>query len=539
MSIFDTLCRNVLASLVLCLVIGLTGCHSSLPHSPGVTLGSRVFRLNLGTEPPSLDPMEISDLVAMTVETNLMRGLTQYDDQHGIAPALASHWTMSSDGRRYVFYLRPNLRWSDGKPLTAHDFVYGWHRLLNPKNGAVYAYLLFCIDNAQAYYDGKIKDPNAIGVRALNDSTLEVRLKHPLAYFLQLTAFAPFLPQRQDVIERYGNQWTEAGHFPSSGPFILSEWEHENAIVLKPNPNYWAGAPKLDAVQMLMVPEANTSTIMYDNNELDFIETTSSLPRKEVRRLLTHPELHQTSLHAILYTGVNTQKPPLNNVLVRRALSMAVDRSYFPKLFQSGEQPIASWITPGLVGYDPKAGLPFDVKQAQALLAKAGYPNGKGLPPIDFFFNNSTPENRQIGEILQYQWKKHLGVKVNLVSTEWKVFLKQLQQDPPHLYLLQWYVDYPDSDSFMSMNTKASGNNHTRWSDKNYDTWVAEAALEQNPAMRAKLYAKAQLRLLNEGAAIIPLYVIPKTYLVKPWVKGFTLDELNVVRLENVTITSH
>jgi len=514
------------------LVSLISGCANQIPNAPSM----HYFRMNLGTEPPTLDPVEVNDLVSMTVLTNIMRGLTQYGANGQIVPCYATHWTVSPDGKHYVFYLRKNGHWSDGNPVTAEDFVYAWQRVLNPKNGSSYAFLLFDLHNARAFYNGKIKDPNQLGFRAVDNNTLSVDLDRPIAYFLQIMAFSISLPERKDVIEKYANTFTEAGHYITNGPYTLAQWDHENQIMLKPNPMYWAGAPKNVGIQMFMIPEPNTSLIMYENNELDFAETASSLPAKEVRRLRGRKDYHFKTLHGISYFGYNTQKPPFNDVRVRQAFSHAFDRTYIPKLFQSGEAPITSWISPGLFAYNPNIGLGFDLNAAQKLLAEAGYPGGKGFPKVEIWYASTTPENRQMAEIAQFQWQHNLHVPVELKNVEWKVYLKQLDQDPPQIFRLQWYVDYPDPDSFMNVFISESGNNYTRWKSTQYDHWVQQAAITLNPAARKALYDKAQRLLLEDTAAITPLYVMPKSYLLKPNITGFALDSLNIVRLDQVEV---
>lgn len=494
------------------------------------------FRMNLGSDPPTLDPAEVNDLVSMAVLTNIMRGLTQYGSKGQVAPDYAERWEQSADGKRYVFHLRRNGFWRDGKHVTAHDFVYAWRRVLDPKVASPYAFLLFDIRGARDFYNGKLMDVRQLGIQAVDDYTLAVTLDRPVAFFLQLTSFSITLPQRRDIIERYGQSFTEAGHNVTNGPYQLAEWSHENRILLTPDPHYWAGRPQNKGIEMLMIPEPNTSLIMYENNELDFVETTSSLPSKEVRRLKGRPDFYARTLHGITYIGFNTQKPPLNDVRVRKALIQAFDRTFIPKLFQSGERPIASWITPGLFGYNPQIGLPFDVPKARQWLAEAGYPGGKGFPKVSFMYASTSPENRQMAEIAQFQWHQNLGIDVEITNLEWKMFLKQLAEDPPPIYRLQWYVDYPDPDSFMNVFISDSGNGHIGWKNKSYDALVSRAAVTLDPDRRLALYNQAQRLLLAQDACILPLYVIPKSYLLKPRVQGFMLNELNLPILDRVQV---
>lgn len=507
-----------------------------LPKQPNINQPG-VFRMNLGTEPPTLDPMEVTDLVSITVLYQTMKGLVEFGPHQTIQPACAQSWTVSPDGKTYVFHLRREAQWSDGKPVTADDFIYAWHRVLDPAHGAPYAYLLFSIQNAEAFYQGKIKDFNQVGVHKLDDYTLKVELNKPYAFFLQIMAFVTALPMREDVIQHWPTTFTEADHVVTNGPYTLSEWVHDDYLFLQPNPRFWRGAPPNHGVIMVMIPEPNTSLMMYESGELDFVETSSSLPVKEVRRLNQRSDFHQNGLMGISYVGFNVTKPPFNNPLVRQAFAESVDKSAFPKIFQSGQTPINSFITDNLFGYNPTVGLSFNPVKALKALKKEGYQSGgQQLPKLEMVYANTSPENRQIAEILQYQWQKHLGVDVQLTNVEWKVFLKQLDDDPPQIFRLQWYVDYPDADSFISLFHHTNGNNHTRWSDPAFDHWVEAAATELNPSRRQQLYDSAQKRLLEEGIAIVPLFAMGKSYLLSPKVEGFFLDELNVVNLERVSV---
>ncbi len=516
------------------LLFTLWGCQDKRFKEKHLPPKNGVFRMNIGTEPPTLDPALADDLISMTVLSNLMQGLTQYDTQGRIAPGVASHWTVSPDGTHYRFHLRPQAKWSDGKPVTAQDFVDAWRRVLSPQTGSHYAFLLFDIQNAKAYYDGQITNPEKLGLKAIDSRTLDVSLARPTAFFLQIAAFSITYPQRTDNIKHHPDTFTEAQYSITNGAYTLARWDHENQILLKPNPHYWAGPPKVSGVQMVMIPEPNTSLIMYENNELDFIETTSSLPAKEVRRLKYRPDYYQKPLHAVSYMGFNVSKAPFNDVRVRKAFIQAFDRTAIAKIFQAGEQPTTSLISPGMVAHNPNIGLPFNVEEAKKHLAEAGYPNGKGFPPVELLFASTSPETRQLSELAQFEWHHHLNVPITLKAVEWKVFLSQLDSDPPALFRLQWYVDYPDPDSFMNLMLAENGNNHTRWHHPQYERWVKEAAITKAPEKRKELYDKAQRLLLEDEAAFMPLYVIPKSYLLKPYVRGFRLNTLNVPSLEDL-----
>jgi oligopeptide transport system substrate-binding protein len=526
------------AWVALVLIAGLfclSGC-SPLAGAPSAAQDAsmraeRVFRMNLATEPPNLDPVKCTDLTSFIVVLNTMRGLTRFDATDRPVPAIAERWTVSPDGRRYVFHLRRNARWSDGKPVTARDFVYNWRRALEPDTGAEYAFFLFDIENAKAFYDGQIKDFSQVGVHAPDDWTLDVRLARPVAYFAGLLASPVAMPARQDLVAAGG----EKRFLVSNGPYTIARWRHDQSLTLKPNPVYFGPKPQVDRVEMLMVNDTNTSVVMYENNELDYIESPSSISGQDIRRLRKRPDAHSRAINAIYYFGFNVQKPPFDQPKVRQAFAYALDRRYFPKLLQSGQKPLSSFIPPGLLGYNPNAGIDFDPVKAKQLLAEAGYPDGKAFPTVELAFQ-SRYDIRKEAEIAQFLWKKNLNVPVRLRSLDWKVFLSQLKNDPPALFRLNWYADYPDADSFMGLFLSTNGNNYTGWKSADYDALVTQAAVTLDPRERQRLYDRAQALLLQEQTVVLPSFISEKLYLVKPHVHGVTVNGLNLLQLDHLAV---
>ncbi|MEE8557587.1 MAG: peptide ABC transporter substrate-binding protein, partial [Myxococcota bacterium] len=248
--------------------LGLAG---ALACVPGADPDPGTLRINLATEPPTLDWTRATDSVSITVIEQLMRGLTELGPDLQPVPALAHRWEVSRGGRVYTFYLRQDVRWSDGVPLRADQFVYAWRRLLDPRTAAEYAYFLFPVRGARAYNSGTLRDLDELGVRALDDLTLEVELEAPLVYFPSITTFMVTFPARRDVIERFGEQWTEPEHIVTLGPFRLRAWEHEYKILLEANADYFAGRPGLDRVVAYMVNEGSTALILFEQGLLDLV----------------------------------------------------------------------------------------------------------------------------------------------------------------------------------------------------------------------------------------------------------------------------
>ena len=482
-------------------------------------------------EPPTLDLSLATDNVSFDVLTNIMEGLTQYNSKLEPLPAVAERWEFSEGGRVITYYLRDDVYWTDGKPVSAKDFEYSWKRLLNPATGAEYAYFLFDIENAWEYNSGKIKDADKVGVRALSPGVLQVRLKRPVIYFPSITTFMVTHPLRQDVIEKHGDRWTDPDKIVTNGPFKLAEWQHEYKLVLKANENFYEGRPKIDKVVLYIVREATTELTLYETGELDIVE----LPPVAIPHFENSPEFRRFPLLRGYYYGFNAAKPPFDNSLVRRAFSHAVDRSRIPVLLKGGEIPTSSWIPPGMFGYNPEIGPKFNPQKARELLARAGYPDAKNFPEVTAVYN-TDPTNRLIAEFIQAQWKKHLNVPVHVESREWKVLLNEFKVDTPQIFRLGWGADFPDPDNFMNLFTSTSGNNHLHWGNARYDDLIRLGASELDPEKRQAIYDEAQEILTQAEAPIISLFGSTQNMLVKPYVKGLEPNSMELLYIKRIQI---
>jgi oligopeptide transport system substrate-binding protein len=375
------------------------------------------------------------------------------------------------------------------------------------------------------------KDAGKVGVRALSDRVLEVRLKRPVVYFPSITTFMVTAPLRRDIIEQYGDHWTEPAHIVTNGPFLLDTWQHEYKLVLKANPHHWAGPPSVHRIELFLVRDPSTELTLYETGELDL----ASLPPVAIDQYRTHPDFRKLPLLRGYYYGFNVEKKPFADPRVRRALAHAIDRSQIPLILKGEERPTASWIPRGMFAYNEGIGPKFDPGTAQRLLAEAGYPGGRGFPAFSISYN-TDPANQLVAQFVQAQWKKHLGLNLVLEEMEWKVFLSRLNLDPPPVYRLGWGADFPDPDNFMNLFTSTSGNNHTRWKNPEYDRLVAEAAAERDPEKRRKLYDRAQRILTETDVPIISLFVTTKNMLVKPRVHGFKLNAMELLYLNRVKL---
>lgn len=518
----------LIALSALALVAQMSGCKS-----PPQSRSASHFRVNLGTEPPSLDWSLATDHVSFNVVSNLMVGLTEFDKDLKPAPVIAKSWEILDGGKRIVFHLRDDVLWTDGKKVRAQDFEYSWKRLLNPKTASQYAYILFDVANAQEYNEGKIKDPARVGVQATDDQTLVVTLRHPASYFLAITTFEVTFPQRQDIIEKFDTRWTEPENIVTNGPFRMTSWKHENEIELSANEKFFRGQPTIEKVTMFMVNEKTTAVTMFEQGSLDFMDESHSIPPLDKPRLSKMPGFKVVPQLRGEYYSFAVDRKPFDNPALRKAFAMAIDREVLPKILQGGPTPASSWIPPGMLAHNPEIGLRFDPAEARRLLKEAGYPDGKGLPPIVLGYNTDE-EKKLIAEAVQSMWQKHLGVVVRLENQEWKVFLKKLQTDPFPIFRSGWGADYPDPDNFMKLFTSNSGNNHGRWKSAPYDRLLDLAAREQDAKKRSQLYDEAQRLLTEIDVAIVPLYWKSEATMLNPKFTGLEYNSMARMDLRHV-----
>lgn len=490
-----------------------------------------VFRFSIGTEPPTLDPSLATDGTSILLIENLMEGLTQFNQSLVPQPAIAEGWEISKDGRKYLFHLKKNVLWSDGKPVAAEDFEYSWKRLLNPETASEYAYFLYDLENGEEYNQGKLKDSSRVGVRALDPYTLEVRLKKQVVYFTSITTFSATFPLRKEYIERYRSHWTDPGKMVVNGPYRLIDWKHEYKLKFEANPNYYGNRPFCRTIEIFIVNERSTALTLYEAGGLDMV----SLSPEAIEHYQKSKEYINQPLLRGYYYGFNTAIPPFNDPRVRKAFSLAIDREEFPHVLKGGERPAFSWIPPGMFGYDQQAGLRYDPKEGAKLLSEAGFPEGKGFPKVTLAFNTDMV-NGLIAENIQAQLKRNLHVQLSLDNMEWKVYLKKLQLDTPQIFRLGWGADYPDPDNFMNLFITGGGNNHTHWGSPKYDHLIALGSSERDPQKRLMIYHDAQKILTEEDVPIIPLFVSAQNFLVKPYVQGVETNPMELLFFKTIKV---
>jgi oligopeptide transport system substrate-binding protein len=510
----------------------------------------------IGTEPPSLDPGLGTDSVSIFFIRQMFVGLTGFDQEANVVPALATDWSVSDDGMTWTFNLRDDIRWvhrdpstgefSDMGPVTAQDVVYGITRTLDPNTASDYAYVLYPINGAEAL---NTADPAAedfedikagLGVTAPDETTVEITLHTPAAYFPSITAMWVTFPQPQAAIEQWGDNWTEAGLIVTNGPYTLREWSHGASITIEKNP-LWVDA---DDVQIELfggpiIQEASTAIALYENNEIDIMSDPPGWgpPLPDLDRIKADAQLSEDLLIAprlcTYYFGFVNTKPPFDDVLVRKAFAAAIDReSLIANVTKAGELPAHSFAPPGIFGnvaenmeigeYLVQASFGDQLTQAQEWLAEAGYPDGEGIDIV--LMHNTSEAHAQIAQAVQAMWQEAFPqAQITIENQEWAVYLKTLlpeapDSEKPNVYRLGWCADYPDSNNWLNevFNSK-SGQNYAKFNNPEYDALVEEAAFEPDPDKRLELYNEAEQIFIDEEAVIAPIYYYTYTRLYKPW----------------------
>ncbi|NIP37801.1 MAG: peptide ABC transporter substrate-binding protein [Candidatus Dadabacteria bacterium] len=527
--------RNIIFFLFLVsiTVIGCSDSRDSQDNASVQTPKRDTLRINIGTEPPTLDWSKSTDSTSYTILINIMEGLTTFGKDYKPVPALAESWQISKDGTIYTFKLREDVKWSDGRPLVAKDFEYSWKRLLNPDTGADYAYFLYDIKNAEEYNTGKIKDPDSVGVKSLDDHTLQVILKKPASFFLSIVSFMSTFPMREDIVQQHQIKWTEPENIVTLGAYKLSSWKHHEKLTLAKNEKYWGDKPKINKVEMIMNENQSSALALYESGELDYVDT-KSMPHLEIPRLRMSPDFRTQPQFTVSYLGFNVKKAPFDNPLVRKAFSAAINRQNISEVVQGGGIPTTSWIPKGMLAFNEDIGIDFDPERAKEFLKRAGFQSPADFPKTTFLYPD-VRNNRIIAESLQSMWKEYLGVGVELINQEWKVYLDTLDTDPPHIYRAGWAADFPDPHNFMNLFVCNSGNNETGWCNPVYDNLVDTAAGELDENTRIELYNQAQTLLTETDVPIAPFLISIQQSMLKPYIQGLEPNPLGFIFFNRVS----
>ena len=645
--------RNKFLFLIGMLLVGATAWAISFRPPPRAD-----FTFVNETEIQSVDPALVIGQPEMRIVTAIFEGLVNWDPKTlAPIPGVAEKWDISDDRLTYTFHFNPKAKWSDGSPVTPHDFVWQWRRVLDPLTLSQYSYQLWYVKNARRYTLGpldpgdrveielhepagtltpalsqrergampfargrvlhgklvKIIQPkdnatggaaadqkatsdasdseetslaagkiyeveidgihrwfetvktrdlsqwkpasgtltpalsqgerenikiepcktvlldfDEVGVKALDDATLQVTLDSPTPYFLFLAGYYPLFPLNPRCVETYGfPEWTKPEHIVTNGPFKLESRQVRQRLRMAKNPEYWDAANvRLNTVDAIPIESLTTALNLYMTGQVDWIP---KVPTTVVAELIKQKRVdyYPTPEMTIYFYRLNCTKPPLDNPLVRRALALAVNKKQIVEgVTRGGELPALSIVPPGLTGYTQAPGEEYNPELARKLLAEAGYPGGRGLPKFEILYNPSD-EHQSIAEVIQSQWKENLGVDVGLQSMEWGAYLAAQQNLNYQIARAGWVGDYLDPNTFLDMWMTDNPNNETGWSNREYDKLMAAAAVEGDAAKRMQLLHQAEVIVLKE-LPFIPIYYRVSTNLVRPYVKGWYPNLLDV-----------
>ncbi|MEC7802519.1 MAG: peptide ABC transporter substrate-binding protein [Verrucomicrobiota bacterium] len=519
----------------------------SAPSNVEKAIDEKILHFGLGSEPQYLDPHLANSVSAHNVIIALIEGLVSEDPKTlKPVPGVAEKWDISENGLVYTFHLRKNAKWSNGDPVTAHDFVYSYKRILNPELASQYASMLHGLKNAREYHEeGLSWDEAKVGAIAIDDYTLQLTLENPTPYFLELLNHYSWFPAHPPTIEKFGafgkqgTAWTRPGNYVGNGPFILSDHKVNSVIEVKKNPLYWdAQTVSLEGIRFYPIESADTEERAFHSGFLHLTQTVSP------DRIDFLKENHSDLIHFESYLGTyfyrfNVEEPPFDDVRVRLAFNLATDRqAIVEKVTKGGQLPARCFTPPGTGGFSPESRFRFDPQKAKSLIQE--YLTEKGLaslPKIELKYNTSEG-HKKVAEALQGMWKNHLGAEIRLLNMEWKVFLSTIAKRDFSLARAGWIGDYVDANTFLHMWRTGDGHNNTGWSSTRYDELLELAAQESDTQKRFSYFEECE-KLIAENAPILPIYFYVHVTLRSPTVKGWhptLLDHhpYKYVRLENL-----
>ena len=519
----------------ICILGQLIFSSCSAPSNVERAIEEQVLHFGLGAEPQYLDPHLATSVAAHNILSALLEGLVSEDPKTlQPLPGVAESWQISSDKKRYLFQLRKDALWHNGDSVTAHDFVYSYKRILNPDLGAKYASMLHVLKNAKIYHSGeKVWEEADVGVTAINDYSLELILENQTPYFLELLNHYAWFPVHPPTIEKFdafariGTKWTKPENFIGNGPFKLSEHKINSVIEASVAETYWdRNQTRLSAIKFYPIETADTEERAFRTGYLHVTQTVSSDRIEFLKQ--NHPEwIHFEPYLGTYYYRFNLEKPPFDDVRVRKALSLSVNRDLLvEKVLKGGQLPAYCFTPPNTGGFTAKKGYGYNPRKAKQLLDS--YLKEKGmdeLPPFELSYNTSEG-HKKVAEALQAMWKKALGIEIQLLNMEWKVFLSTISNGDYSIARAGWIGDYVDANTFLHLWRTGDGNNLTGWSNADYDLSLQLAEQSLEPLERFTHFQKCE-DLLADEVPILPLYFYVQVSLRHPTVKGWYPTLLN------------
>lgn len=547
--------KSLLVLLTLILAFGtvLAACGSKNEGTGNTDTGSanegnglakdQILKINLSAEPPTLDPAQAKDSQTNTVLKFLYEGLVRIDSDGKEAPGVAKDWDISPDGLKYTFNLNPDAKWSNGDAITAEDFVRSWERALKPETASPYAYQLYYIKGAEGFnrsvdetYKGtKITDFSQVGVKATDEHTLEVTLENPTPYFLGLTAFYTYYPVHAsaDTNDKF---FTDYKNMIVNGPFVMDQYAKGQKIVVKKNDGYHAAADiKLAQIDMSLTNSSASELQAYKSGQLDYTGAPNGeIPSDQIPSVKAElsDEFKATGIASTYYYQFNVNEAPFNNVKIRKAFAMAIQRQLIvDKVTQGGQIPAFGFVPPGIRGENGEFRdehkddyFTENVEEAKALLAEGMKEEGYTTLPAVTLIYNTSDGHAKIALAVADMWKQNLGVDVKTENQEWGVFLDNRQNQNFQVARAGWSADYNDPYNFLEMWTTGNTNNDSKFSNEQYDKDVKETVKSADPATRMAAFADAEKILIQDEMGVMPIYYYTNVSLTKPYLKGVQLD---------------
>ena len=510
-------------------LIFLIGCSENIsPVDSG--LEQQIYHHGNGSEPQGIDPHIVTGVPEHHILISLCEGLTipnpNPTGSDGYIPGTAESWSISDDGKEYIFKLNKNAKWSNGDPVTADDFVWSWKRILTASLGSQYPDMLYYLVGAYEYHNGEIDNFDEVGIKALDSHTLKVNLKNPTPFFIGLLSHYSTWPVHKETVLKHGDiddrngEWTRPGNFVCNGPFQLKTWELNNKIVVEKNPHYYdASMVRLNEIHYYPVSNVMTEDRMFRAGQLHL---TSSMPTQKCPIYIEekNPNLKIDPYMGTYFYRINTENETLSDVRVRKALAYSIDRQLLvDKVTQCGQIPAYSFTPPGSNGYQPSTEIPYDPVLAKQLLAEAGYSSDNPFPKLEILFNTNEG-HRKVALAIQQMWQNELGIQVELVNQDWKVYLSREMVGDFQISRAGWIGDYEDPNTFLDLMRPNRGNNKTGWENMDFDALVEEANTINDQEKRYELLNEAE-KILIDNMPIIPLYTYVRVYQLSSDVKGF------------------
>ena len=498
----------------------------------------------LNNEPNSIDPTVTSNSFATPFLANCFEGLVTYDEKGEVVPGNAESWESNDDLTQFTFHLRDGLKWSDGSDLTEEDYVYSALRVLTPSTTAEYLNMISdYVVNGKEYYDGTVS-AEEVGVKALDDKTIQYTLKAPCPYFVDLVSMQVYFPVQKATIEANGDKWTASAEaYVSNGPFKVTQINMGESYVLEKNDNYWdAENVTLEKLTYRYILDLSTALTAFENNEVDGVRMVSS---GDIARLKAEKAgLNTAPIYGTVYYNFNCEKEPYNNPLVRKALNLAIDRdAIINNVAQLDAVPAFSFYAPGYVvdGKDLTDGRSdfglsstANPEEAKKALAEAGYPDGEGFPTIQLSFY-SDDNVKKIAEAVKEMWEQNLGIKVEVSSADWAVFYSDVQAGNYEVAAMGWGADYINPMSFLPLMYTDDITNNANYSNPEYDAIVDQIKVEKDPEKFGKLVKQAD-EIVSSEYGVLPLYYKAENYLLKDNIKGVYMTSSSNLYFKNAKV---